>query len=87
MATDGQNDLPAETPETPTAPEGPGPETVAEKPKETAETVHPQNDISVTVHALAEKVSLLEETVQSLIPQERDQSPVKKPWTHRGSWR
>lgn len=42
------------------------------------------DDLRDTVHELSEKVSLLETTVQGLLPENRDESPVKKPWTHRG---
>lgn len=59
------------------------PETQAEHPEKTVETAHPHDDSKDLIHALSERVTLLEGTVQSLIPQNQDEKPVKQPWTHR----
>lgn len=41
------------------------------------------DDLRETVHALSEKVETLASTVQGLLPENKDETPVKKPWTHR----
>lgn len=41
-------------------------------------------DHTDTIHSLTERISTLESTVQSLLPENKDETPVKKPWTHRG---
>jgi hypothetical protein len=59
------------------------PEAVAVKPEETAHDVNPHDDVRGLVTALDAKVSALESTVQGLLPENRDEKPVKPPWTHR----
>jgi len=39
--------------------------------------------LRATVAALSDKVASLESTVTSLLPENRDETPTKKPWTHR----
>jgi len=71
-----------EPPNTETAKES-SPEEVAVKPEETAHDAKPHDDISATVAALNERVSSLENAVTGMLPQNRDETPVKPPWTHR----
>lgn len=59
------------------------PEEVAVKPETVAHETHPSTELKSTVDALVEKVSSLEATVTGLLPQNKDESPVKRPWTHR----
>ena len=59
------------------------PEHVAQHPEETAHTVEPHHEVAGTVAALTERVSTLENIVQGLLPENRDESPGKRPWTHR----
>ncbi len=61
-----------------------------EEPHETAkeETPHKEthegaDQLKETVNALSERVSTLESTITNMLPQNRDETPVKKPWTHR----
>lgn len=35
------------------------------------------------ISALTERLNALESTVQSLLPENKDETPVKAPWTHR----
>lgn len=63
--------------------ETPAPETQAEHPDSTGEHAHPHDDLRETVTALTERVSSLESLVHAAIPENRDESPRKKPWTHR----
>lgn len=67
------------TPETPPEPhhETPPP------PETPAPDAHPHDDLRAIVTGLQEKVTHLETTVQGLLPENRDESPVKRPWTHR----
>lgn len=52
-------------------------------PGNPAPEVPPADDLRETVHALSEKVETLASTVQGLLPENKDETPVKKPWTHR----
>lgn len=75
-------DEPKEETQTP-----PEPDKVVEKPVETAHHAQPDNDLRETVTALQAKVEELSNTVTTLLPTNQDEKPVKRPWTHRGSWR
>jgi hypothetical protein len=44
-----------------------------------------KDDATSLVHALEVRVDALAATVQSLVPQERDSTPTKRPWTHYGN--
>lgn len=59
------------------------PEEVAVKPETVAHETHPSSELLSTVNALGERLTSLEGTVTGLLPQNRDESPVKRPWTHR----
>lgn len=60
------------------------PEKQAEAPQETAPAAHPSNDLSATVHALSERVSQLEGVLNTVVSQgHKDETPVKRPWTHK----
>jgi len=70
-----------------TEPETPAvePEKVAEHPEHTAEHVEPHGDLRDVVAGLTEKVAHLEGVVTGLLPEnrEKDEKPVRRPWTHR----
>ncbi len=68
-----------ETPETESAP----PERVAVEPEHVAQETRPRDEMMETIKALDERVSQLADTVKSLLPDNRDESPVKRPWTSR----
>jgi hypothetical protein len=53
------------------------------EPEKVPEPTSSHDDLRATVNTLSEKVASLESTVTSLLPQNRDETPVKKPWTHR----
>lgn len=59
------------------------PEDVATHPEATAHHVEPHHEVTATVSALSERVSSLENIVQGLLPENRDEAPGGKPWTHR----
>jgi hypothetical protein len=44
---------------------------------------HPVDDSKDLIHTLGERVTLLESTVQGLLPENKDETPGKGPWTHR----
>jgi len=65
-------------------PEETKPEETHTEPEKPPEVPPAHDGLRETVNALSEKVTALENTVTSMLPQNRDETPVKKPWTHRG---
>lgn len=59
-------------------------EEVATHPEQAAHHVEPHHEVAGTVAALGERVSSLESIVQGLLPENQDEKPGGKPWTHRG---
>lgn len=57
----------------------PAPETIAAKPEDAGHETHGSDVVS----ALSERVTALENAVTSLLPENRDETPVKRPWTHK----
>jgi len=79
MATDGQNDLPSDTPVEGTPP--PVPEPPKEEP---AKETRPEDNTKELLSELSGRVDTLAAQVAVLTdPGEQDSSPVKPPWTHR----
>ena len=58
-------------------------EEVAKEETPHKETHEGADQLKETVNALSERVSTLESTITNMLPQNRDETPVKKPWTHR----
>jgi hypothetical protein len=68
----------------PTPPETqPEPEKVAAEPETVAHKAEPQNDLAETVRAIDARVSELADAVRSVLPENRDETPVRRPWTHK----
>ena len=63
-----------------------GEETAPNTPPPVPETHHANDELTATVHRLEETVNSLATTVQSLVQEGQDSSPVKKPWTSRKLW-
>lgn len=77
MATDGQNDLPAEN------------DPDNDKPDETPtndppEHHHDDDACRGRYSALEEKVNSLESALNAVVQFKLDSKPTRKPWTHRG---
>lgn len=68
------------TPETPPATK---PEEVVAKPEETGHNADAGAELRSTVAALSDRVTSMESTLTSLLPENRDETPTKRPWTHR----
>jgi hypothetical protein len=56
---------------------------VATEPEQVAHTTEPHHEVASTVAALTDRVSSLESVVQGLLPENRDETPSGRPWTHR----
>lgn len=66
------------------------PEKVNPTPEHTLPPVdppHADSDLRDLVKDLADKVEGLETLVRELAPTEKDTTPSKPPWTHKGSWK
>lgn len=60
--------------------ETPKPEMVPEHPENAGHETYHGADV---VAALSERVTALESAVTSMLPENRDETPVKRPWTHK----